>query len=77
MVNSIVRASRVYIDTLHTLGAIHPKEMYGLAILIFLLDYKTLYVHSREELEELNRIVDCLKRQGCLAKRVTNFNCAE
>ena len=77
MVNSIVRASRVYVDTLHALGAIHPREMYELAIIMFLFDYKSKFVTTREDLEELNRVIDCMKRQGCLAQRVSNFNCTE
>lgn len=75
MVNSLINASRVYVNTLHSLGAIHPREMYGLAILMFLDSYREKFITNRTQLEEFNDIIDCMKRQGCLAKRVTTYNC--
>ena len=73
MRNSIIKASTVYVDTLHSVGAISSKEVYALLMVDFLDDYIYKFSLEATEIEEVNKVLDCLRKKSCLVKYVEDF----
>lgn len=73
MHKSVIKASTTYIDTLHSLGAIHPKEVYALLMIGFLDTYIDKFDLDATEIEEVNKVLDCIRKRSCLGKHVEDF----